>query len=154
LKKPIRKLLNVIAINDFSNKKMDIRQQCLYCSKLYSYSGTFINYVGADYTLMIVYVSGEQLSDDGTVGEHNSDLLSFVHALLRNPFVHPSDGDSSNSVADSQNVSTNPEHPHILLQIYGTPPLTNHYAGKPNCNEYFDIFQDAIDRWSLLICKV
>lgn len=108
---------------------MDIRQQCLYCSKLYSYIGAFITYLHGDYQVMIVYVSGEQLPDDGVVSELDRNLLSFVHGLRRNPFFHSSDDDSSNSVADSQNVSIYPEHPYILLRIYSTPPLNNDYTG-------------------------
>ena len=132
---------------------MDLRQHCLYCSKTYSYIRAYITHLCRNHNERIVYVSAEQLPDDGFAIEHDSILLPFVHEPHHDPFLHPSDDDSSDTEADSENACIDPEQPPVRTRICGTPQLDNRLAGKPISNEYFDIFDDEIDLWSPFSCE-
>jgi hypothetical protein len=132
---------------------MDLRQQCLYCSNMYSYIGAYITHLCRDHKVRIVYASAEQLPDDGFANEHDTILLPFVHEPHHDPFFHPSDDDSSVTEADSENACIDPEQPPVRTRTCGTPHLDNCLAGKPISMEYFDIFNDDIDLWSLFSCK-
>jgi len=79
--------------------------------------------------------------------EHNGNLLPFVHELDRNPFLHPSDNDSSYTDADSEIAWLNPKQPPVQTHNCGSPHSANCRAGKPISNEYFDIFDDEINLW-------
>jgi len=57
---------------------MDIRQQSLNCSKMYSYIGVYITPPCCDQKAMLVYISAKQLPDDGLVIKQGSILLPFV----------------------------------------------------------------------------
>jgi len=46
-----------------------------------------------------------------------------------------------------------PEQPPVRTSIYSTPHLDNRLAGKPNSNEYFNIFDDEIGVWSPFSCQ-
>jgi len=127
---------------------MDLRRQCLYYSKTYSYIGAYISHLCHDHTERIVSVSGESLPDDGFAIEEDSILLSFVHETHRNPVLHPSDEDSSDTEANDENVWIDPEQPPVRTSICGTPHWDNGPAGKLISNEYFDIFDNEIDLWS------
>ena len=133
---------------------MDLHQQCLYCSKTYSYIGTYITHLRHDHKERIVYVSAQPAPDDGFAIEHDSVLLPFVHEQHHGPFLHPSDDDSTDTDADSENACIDPEQPPVRTCICGTPHLDIRRAGKPISNEYFDIFDDEIDLWSPFSCKV
>jgi len=124
---------------------MDLRQNCLYCSKRYACIGAYITHLRHDRQERIVYISAEQLPDDGFVIEHDSILLPFIHEPHRDPFLHPSDNDSSYTKAYSENACIDPEQPPVWTCICVTPYLDNPVASKPICNEYFDIFDDEID---------
>jgi len=132
---------------------MDIRQQYLYCSKTYSYIGTYITHLRRNHKERIVYVSAEQLPDDGFAIEHDSILLPVVHEPHCDLFLHPSDDNSSDTEADSENACIDPEKPPVWTRIYGTPHLDIRLAGKPISNEYFDFFDNEIDLWSLFSCE-
>jgi hypothetical protein len=80
---------------------MDLRQQCLYCWKTYSYIGTYITHLRRDRKETVVFVSAEHLPDGGFPIEHDSILLPFVHDSHHDPFLYPSDDDSSDIEADS-----------------------------------------------------
>jgi hypothetical protein len=95
-----------------------------------------------------VYVSAEQMPDDGFAIEHNSILLPFLDELHHDPFLYPSDDDSSDRESDGENVCIDPEQPPGRTCICDTPHLDNRLAGKPISNEYFNIFDDEIDLWS------
>jgi len=58
---------------------MACRQQCLYCWKTYSYIGAYITHLRRDHDERIVYVSVEQLPDDGSVMKEDIILLPFIH---------------------------------------------------------------------------
>jgi len=58
---------------------MDIRHQCLCCSKTQSYIGTHITHLYQDHQERIVYISAEQLPDDGYAFKHDIILLQLVH---------------------------------------------------------------------------
>jgi len=88
---------------------MDLRQLCLYCLKTYSHIGAYITQLRRDHKERIVYVSAEQLPDDGFAIEHDSILLPFVHETHHDPSFHPSDVDSSDTEADSEDVCIDPE---------------------------------------------
>jgi hypothetical protein len=66
-------------------------------------------------------LKAKQLPDDGFAIEHNSILLTFVHEPHRNPFLHPSNVDSSDTEADSENSCIDLEHPPGQTHIHGTP---------------------------------
>jgi len=132
---------------------MDIRQQCLYCSKTYSYIGAYITHLYCDHKETIVYVAAEQLPDDSFGIEHDSILLPFVQEPLHDPYLHPSDNDSSDTHADSQIMCIDPEQPPVRTPIYGTPHLDSSSAGKLISNEYVDIFDHEIDIWSPFSCE-
>jgi hypothetical protein len=101
----------------------------------------------------MVYVSAEQLPDDGFAIEHDGILLPFLHELHHDPSLHPSDDDFSDTEADSENVCIDPEQPPVRTRIYGTPHLDNSLAGRPISNKYFNIFDDEIDLWSPFSCE-
>jgi len=109
---------------------MDPRQQCLYCSKTYTYIGAYITHLRCDHKARRVYVSSEQLPDDGFAIEQDSFLFPFFHEPHPKPFLHPSDNDSSDSEADSENACIDPEKPPVQTRICGTPHLDNRLAGK------------------------
>jgi hypothetical protein len=132
---------------------MDLCQQCLYCSKTYSYIGAYITHLCRDHKERIVYISAEQLPDDGFAIEHDSILLAFIHELHHNPFLHPSDDDSSDTQADSENAYIDPEQPPVRTGICGTALWDNHLAGERISNEYFDVFPNEIDLWSPFSCE-
>jgi len=133
---------------------MDIRQQWLSCLKMYSYISAYISHFRRDHKARIVYVSAEQLPDDGFAIEHNSVLLhSFVHEPHHDPFLHPPNDDSSDTEAESENACINPEQPPVRIRIHSTPHLDNRPAGKPISNEYLEILDDGIDPWSLFPCE-
>jgi len=132
---------------------VDLRQLCLYCSKTYSYIGAYITHFRRDHKERIVYVSAEQLPDDGLAIEHDSILLPFVHEPHHDPFFHHSDDDSSDTEANSKNPCIDPEQPPVRTRNCGTPHLDNHLAGKPISNEYFDVFDEESDLWSLFSCE-
>jgi len=69
---------------------MNLQQQCLDCSKMYSYIDAYITHLHCNHKEMIVYVSAEQLPDDGFAIEHDCILLPFAHEPHRDPFLHPS----------------------------------------------------------------
>ena len=127
---------------------MNLHQQCLYCSKTYSYIGAYITHLRRDHKERIVYVSAEQLPGNGFAIEHDSIPLPFLHEPHGNSFLHPSDNDSSDTEADSENACIDPEQPPVQTRICGTAHLDNHPAGNPISNKYFDIFDDGIDPWS------
>jgi len=80
---------------------MDLRQQCLDCSKTYSYIGAYITHLHRDHEERIVYVSAEQLPDDGVAIEYDSIVFPFIHEPHRNPIPHPSNYNSSDTEAYS-----------------------------------------------------
>jgi len=94
---------------------------------------------------MIVFVSAEQLPDYGFAIEHNRIILPFVHEPHQDPSLHLSDDDSSDSEADCQNASIDPEQPPVQTRIDGHPHLDNCLASKLISNVYFDIFEDKVD---------
>jgi len=115
---------------------------------MYSSICAFIPHLCRDQKERIVYLSAKQLPEDGCAFEHDSNLLSFVHESHCDPFVHPADDDSSDTEADCENASINPEQPPVRTRIYGTPQIHSRLAGKLNSNVYFDNFDDDIDLWS------
>ena len=132
---------------------MDLCQLCLHCSKTYSYIDAYITHLRRNHNERIVYISVEKLPDDGLAIEHDSILLPFVHETHHDPFLHPSDDDSSDTEADTENVCINPEQTPVRTRICGTPHLDNHLAGKPVSNEYCDIFDDESDLLSRFSCE-
>ena len=80
---------------------------------------------------------------------HDSILLPIVCEPHCDPFLHFSDDDFSDLKADSENACIDPEQTPVQTRIYGTPHLGNCLGGKPIRNEYFDIFNDENDLWSL-----
>jgi len=132
---------------------MDLRHQCLYRSKTYSYIGSYITHLCRDHKEGIVYILAEQLPVHGFGIEHDSILLPFIHEQHRDPSLHPSDDNSSNTEAESENACIDREQPPVRTHIYGTPHLDNRLAVKPISNEYFDIFKDEIDLWSSFSCE-
>jgi len=88
---------------------MDICQQCYYCSKTYSYIGAYVTHLRHDHKETIVYVSAERLPNDGFAIEYNSILLPFVPELHRDPFLYPSDNDSSDTEAVRKYACIDPE---------------------------------------------
>jgi len=127
---------------------MDICQQSIYCSKMYSYIDAYIPDLCCNHKERIVCISGEQLPDDSFVIEHDSILLPFIHGLHHNPSLHSSNNDPSDTEANSENACINPEELPVHIHIYGTPHLDNHPTGKPISNEYFNIFDNEIVLWS------
>jgi hypothetical protein len=88
---------------------MELRQQCPDCSKTYSYLSSYITHLCRNHNETIVYLSAEQLPGNGFAIEHDSILLPFVHEPHHHPFLHPSDDDSGDTEADSENAFIDPE---------------------------------------------
>jgi hypothetical protein len=132
---------------------MDVRHQCLYCSKTYSYIGAYITHLRRDQNERIVYVSAEQRPDDSFAIVHDSILLPCIPEPHDDPFHPPFDDASSDTDAVSEHACIDPEQPPVRTRICGTPHLDNRLAGKPISNEYFNVFEDEIDPSSLLSCK-
>ena len=122
---------------------MDIGEQCRYRSKMYPYIGTYSTDLCGDHQEWILYVSAEQLPEDCSAIKHNNILLPFIHEPHSNPCPHPSNNDSSNTEANSQNACVNPERTPVCTDIHGTPHWDNCLAGKPIRNEYFDFFDNG-----------
>ena len=74
-----------------------------------------------------------------------ADVLPFAYELHRDPFLHPSNNDSSYTVADSNNVCIDPQQPPVGTHICVTPHCDNRLAGKHISNKYFDIFDNELD---------
>jgi len=120
---------------------------------MYFHIGAYITHLHRDHKERIVYISAEQLPDNGFAIEHDSILLPFVHEPHHVPFLHPYDEDFSNTEADRENACIDPEQPAVRTHIYSTPRLDNRLAGKPISNNYFDIWDDGIDLWSPFSCE-
>jgi len=93
-------------------------------------------------------VSAEHLPDVGVAIEQDTILLPCCHEPGHDPFLRPSEDDSSDAEAESKNACNDPQQPPVQTRIDGTPYLENRLAGKPNSNKYIDIFDDDIDLWS------
>jgi hypothetical protein len=132
---------------------MDVHEQCLYYSKTYLNIGAYIIHLCRDHKVRIVYVSAEQVPDDGFVIKQGSIRLPFVPEPHHHPLLHHSDHDSSDTDADSENACIDPEQPPVRIHICDTQHLDNRPAGKLISNEYFDVLEDEIDLWSLLSCE-
>jgi len=132
---------------------MDLSQQCLYCSKMYIYIGTYITHHCCNHEDWIVYLWAEQRPDDGYAIKHHWILLPFIQEPHSDPFLHPPNNDSSNAEADLKNAGIDPEQPPVWSRIYATPHLDNHLAAKSISNEYLDIFDDEIDLLSQCSCE-
>jgi len=132
---------------------MDLLQQCLDCSKTYTYIGAYITHLHRDGEERIVYVSAEQLPDDGFAIEHDSIPLPFVHEPHQDPFLHPSCNNSSETEADSEDACINAEQPPVRTRIYVTPHLDNGLARNAISINHSDIFDDEIDPGSPFSCE-
>jgi len=88
---------------------MDIRQQCLYGSKRYSYIDAYITPLCRDYKERIVYRSADQLAGEGSAIDHDIFLVGFVYEPHWEHFLHSSDDDSSDRAGYSKNVYMDPE---------------------------------------------
>jgi len=77
--------------------------------KTYSFVGAYMTHLCRDHKEGILYISTEQLSDDGFAIEHELILLPSIHAPHHHPFLHPSNDDSSNTEVDSNIACINPE---------------------------------------------
>jgi hypothetical protein len=64
---------------------MDLRQQFLSCSTMYSDIGTYIRYLHRDHKERIVYVSAEKLPDDGF---RSSTMGFYVHSWKNHLTTH------------------------------------------------------------------
>jgi len=131
---------------------MVLRQQCLDCSKTYSYIGTYNTHLHCVHKEWIVYVWAKQLPDDTFAIDHDSILLPCVQEPHHGPFVHPSHHDSSDTEANCENAWINAEPPAVRTSIYGTPHFGNRLAGKSISNQHFDFLDDEIDLWSPSSC--
>jgi len=80
---------------------------------------------------MIIYVSAKQLPDDGSAIEHDRIPFPFDRVPHHDLFLHPSDDDSSDKVADRDNECIDPEQCLVWTQIHGTPHLDKWLASKP-----------------------
>jgi hypothetical protein len=132
---------------------MHLRQQCLYCSKPYSYIGAYITHRRRDHKDRIVYVAAEQLPDTGFAIEHDSILLQYIHEPRHNPFLHPSNVDSSDTEDDREKAFIDLEQPPVRTRICDTPHLDHCQVGKSINIKYFDVFDDQIDLWSPFPCQ-
>jgi hypothetical protein len=68
-----------------------------------------------------------------------------MHELHSDPGLQPSDVDSSDTEANSDNTCADPEQPAVQMRSDGTLHLDNRPDGKPISNEYIDILDDSID---------
>jgi len=69
------------------------------------------------------------------------------------PVFHPSDNNSSTTEAYSKSGCIDPEQPPVWTRIDATPHKDNILASKPKSNEYFDLFNDEIDRLLSFLCE-
>jgi hypothetical protein len=88
---------------------MVVHLQYLCYLKTFSYIGAYITHLHRDHKDRTVYVSAEQLPDDGVAIEHETILLPFVHEPHRDPFLYPSDDVSSDTEADSEKACIDSE---------------------------------------------
>jgi len=132
---------------------MDLHQQCLYFSKVYSYIGAFIPHLLCGKKERILYWSAEQLPDDGFAIEHDCILLPFLDELHWDPFIRRSDDDCSDIDVDSENPRIDPEQPPVRTRVYCTPQLYHRPAGKQISTKYFVIIDDEANEWSPIACE-
>jgi hypothetical protein len=78
----------------------------------------------------MVYLLAETLPDDDFAIKYDSILLPFIHELHSDPVLHPSDHDSSDTEADSNNACIDPEKPPARTQIHGNSYLEYCLAGQ------------------------
>jgi hypothetical protein len=104
--------------------------------------GTYITHIHPDLKETKVHISPEQLREDGFAIEHESNLPPLVHELQHSHFLHPSDDDSSDTEANSENASIDPERPPFRTHVTGSPHMYKGLARKPISNECFNIFED------------
>jgi hypothetical protein len=103
---------------------------------MYSYIRGHITHLRLDHIGRLVYISAEPLPDDGGAITQDGILLRLVYEPHRDPFLHPSDNDWSNTDADSDTAPINLEQRPIQTRIHGTPRLHKRSAWKPICNQY------------------
>lgn len=118
----------------------------------YFYIGAYITQLCQYNNVRIGYIVAKQLPDDGFVIEYNSILMSFVYEPYRDCFLPHSDDDCSDTEADCYNECIDPEQSPFWTRIYGTSHWDNCRAGMPISNEYFDVFTDDMNLWSLFSC--
>jgi len=92
-----------------------------------------------------IYISAEELPDGGFVIMHNSILLPSFHGQHCDLYLHPSNDDSSDTEADSENACIDPEQPLFQTRSYVTLQLDNQPASKRISDEYFVILDNEID---------
>jgi len=120
---------------------------------MYSYIGAYTTHLHRNHKYRIVYVSANQLPDDGFAIKHDCILLPFIHELHHDPLVHYSDNDSGATESDRKNVCIYLEQPLVGTRTYGSPHLGSCQAGKPNSNKYFNIIEYEIDQLSCFSCE-
>lgn len=132
---------------------MNLRQQCLDCLMTYPYICTYITFLCYNHKERILYLSAEQLPDDGFAIGHDSILSLFVYKPHCNMYLHPSIDESSNTEADGKNASFNPAWPPVWPRIEDTQHVDHLLTCQPTSNEYFNIFDNEIDLCSPLSCQ-
>lgn len=131
---------------------MCVRQPCLYCFKMYSSIGSYITHLHRGHKVRIVDVPAKQPSDDGSMIEHSSILLPFIHDPHLDPFLHLSNGDSNDVEANNENMLYDPVQLPVGTRNNRTPRLHNGLTGMPITNDYVNIFDDEVDLWSPSSC--
>jgi hypothetical protein len=106
--KTVKKFPNVDATIHFVNETWIFLNSVFTARNMYSYIGTYISYLRRDQKERIVYVSAEQLPDDGFAIEHDCILLPLVNDPHPDPFLHASDAESSDIEADCENACIDP----------------------------------------------
>jgi hypothetical protein len=97
----------------------------------------------------MVYISADKLQDDGFASVHDTILFPCVHELHYDPFLHPSDGRSSDTEANSETVCMDLQDPPVQTLFHHTPHMDNRLPGKSSSNQYFNICDNEIDIYSL-----
>ena len=73
----------------------------------------YIGHLRRAYTACIVYVTAEELPDNGFVIEIDSILLQFIPELHHDHQIPHSNDNSNNTEADIENVFVNPMQPPV-----------------------------------------
>jgi len=100
----------------------------------YFYIGAYITHLQCDHRATLVYISADQMPDDGFAIKDDSILLPFAQKQNQDWLLPLSDDKSCNTGDDSEKACIDPEQPPVRTPIYGTPHMDDRLAGKPMSN--------------------
>ena len=113
----------------------------------------YITHLYCEHKERILYVSAEQMPDDGFAIKQDSILMRLVDETHHDPFPQLANNHASDTEANTKNAFIDPEQPPVRTLISATPHWENQLTGKTIGNQYFNILDDDPDLWSPFSCE-